>query len=308
MDFQRTLLIGAIAVLSFMLLTEWVAFKEEKNASLAEETTRLISNGGEGIALPELEDSPTAINTVSEADQEDIPAVPVDSDDEITLVQEAAKDSSRFIEVHTDVLQFAIDLEGGDIVELSLRKYLAELDDPGQPLVLLEENKALVYIAQSGLIGADGIDNNGRAMYTSTSSKYRLEDNEDTLLVDLSWQTNSDIKVTKRYILQRGEYLMDVQYLVENNSDERWQANLFGQIKRGNAPVPSASDNMMGMQPFLGVALTRPEERFTKFSFEDIQEDPFKEKITGGWIAIIQHYFLSAWSPRRTNLTTTARE
>jgi len=297
MDLQRTLLIGAIAVLSFMLLTEWVAFKEEKNASLAEETTRLISNGGEGIALPELEGSPTAINAISEADQEDIPAVPVDSDDEITLVQEAAKDRSRFVEVHTDVLQFAIDLEGGDIVELSLRKYLAELDDPGQPLVLLEENKALVYIAQSGLIGADGIDNNGRAMYTSTSSKYRLEDNEDTLLVDLNWQTNSDIKVTKRYILQRGEYLMDVQYLVENNSDERWQANLFGQIKRGNAPVPSASDNMMGMQPFLGVALTRPEERFTKFSFEDIQEDPFKEKITGGWIAIIQHYFLSAWIP-----------
>ena len=60
MDLQRTLLIGAIAVLSFMLLTEWVAFKEEKNASLAEETTRLISNGGEGIALPELEGSPTA--------------------------------------------------------------------------------------------------------------------------------------------------------------------------------------------------------------------------------------------------------
>ena len=100
--------------------------------------------------------------------------MPVDSDDEITLVQEAATDSGRFIEVHTDVLQLAIDLEGGDIVELSLRKYLAELDDPDIRLCFLEENKALVYIAQSGLIGADGIDSNGRAMYTSASSKYRL--------------------------------------------------------------------------------------------------------------------------------------
>ena len=53
----------------------------------------------------------------------------------------------------------------------------------------------------------------------------------------------------------------------------------------------------MGMQPFLGVALTQPDERFTKFSFEDIYEDPFKAQLPGGWIAIIQHYFLSAWIP-----------
>ena len=225
--------------------------------------------------------------------------MPVDSDDEITLVQEAAKDRSRFIEVHTDVLQFAIDLEGGDIVELSLRKYLAELDDPGQPLVLLEENKALVYIAQSGLIGADGIDNNGRAMYTSTSSKYRLEDNEDTLLVDLNWQTNSDIKVTKRYTLQRGEYLMDVQYLVENNSDERWQANLFGQIKRGNAPVPSASDNYAWGCSRSSVSRS-PDPRSASPSspLKIFRKILSKRKLPGGWIAMIQHYFLSAWIPR----------
>ena len=85
-----------------------------------------------------------------------------------------------------------IGLAAGDIVELSLRKYLAELDDPSQPLVLLEENKALVYIAQSGLIGPDGIDSDGRAKYTAAASKYTLEDGEYTLLVDLEWQSNSD--------------------------------------------------------------------------------------------------------------------
>ena len=54
---------------------------------------------------------------------------------------------------------------------------------------------------------------------------------------------------------------------------------------------------MMGMQPFLGVAITQPDDRFTKFTFEDLQEQPFKKKLPGGWVAMIQHYFLSAWIP-----------
>jgi YidC/Oxa1 family membrane protein insertase len=117
------------------------------------------------------------------------------------------------------------------------------------------------------------------------------------LIIDLHWQGDSEVKVIKRLTLQRGEYLIDVDYLVENNSSQRWQANLFGQIKRGSAPPPTATSNSMGMNPFLGVAVTQPDDRFTKFTFEDLVEDPFKAQLPGGWIAIIQHYFLSAWVP-----------
>ena len=88
-----------------------------------------------------------------------------------------------------------------------------------------------------------------------------------------------------------------MDYLVENKSDSRWQANLFGQIKRDSTPAPSSSDSGMGMQPFLGAAITQPDERFTKFSFEDMDEEPFKAQLPGGWIAMLQHYFLSAWIP-----------
>jgi YidC/Oxa1 family membrane protein insertase len=84
---------------------------------------------------------------------------------------------------------------------------------------------------------------------------------------------------------------------VENNSDQRWQANLFGQIKRDSSPPPSAESSGMGMQPFLGVATTQPDDRFTKFTFDDLAEEPFKAQLPGGWIAMIQHYFLSAWIP-----------
>jgi YidC/Oxa1 family membrane protein insertase len=75
------------------------------------------------------------------------------------------------------------------------------------------------------------------------------------------------------------------------------QVTPFVQLKRDSSPAPVASDAGMGMQPFLGSALTQPDQRFTKFDFEDMAEDPFKADLTGGWIAMLQHYFVSAWVP-----------
>ena len=291
MDLQRSLLIGAIAILSFMLLTEWVAFKEERTP-VPQQSSRLTDSGtGPGTDLPE-----TPANTAVE---EDLPAIPSE-DAQVAAVAPDPVDttpSTRIIQVHTDVLQMAIDLQGGDIIELALPKFLAKMDTPDVPFVLLEQNSTRTYIAQSGLIGINGIDTDGRASFETTASRFELEDGADSLTIDLLWQGSGDVKVTKRFTLRRGDYLIDINYLVENNSSERWQGNLFGQIKRDSSPPPASDSSGLGMQPFLGVALTQPEERFSKFSFEDMAEDPFKAKLPGGWIAMIQHYFLSAWIP-----------
>jgi YidC/Oxa1 family membrane protein insertase len=229
--------------------------------------------------------------------EDDIPAAPEQTASNPSPPTKIADAKTHIIQVYTDVLQLAIDLSGGDIVELSLPKYLAHLDNPNVPFVLLEDNDALIYIAQSGLIGANGIDSNGRARFTASAPRFSLKDGEDTLIVDLHWQGESDVKVTKRLTLRRGDYIIDVDYLVVNNSAEPWQANLFGQIKRQSAPPPSATDNAMGLKPFLGVAVTQPDAHFTKFTFDDLAEEPFKAQLPGGWIAMIQHYFLSAWVP-----------
>jgi len=298
MDLQRSLLIGAIAVLSVMLLTEWVAFKDAKTATVAQETSRLISNSGDvGSTLPELEvETPVAM-------EEDIPVDPDAVGAASETLEAPAANSGRIIQVHTDVLQLAIDLQGGDIIELGLSKYLEKQDNPDAPFVLLEQNQQLTYIAQSGLIGTNGIDKKGRATYTTTMSRFNLQDGKDSLTVDLSWQGDTGVKITKRFTLRRGDYLIDVDYLVENSSSSRWQANLFGQIKRDSSPPPSAESSGMGMQPFLGFAITQPDDRFTKFTFDDLEEESFKAQLPGGWIAMIQHYFLSAWipNPEQTN-------
>jgi YidC/Oxa1 family membrane protein insertase len=294
MDLQRSLLIGAIAVLSFMLLTEWVAFKEQRTPT-AQETSRLLSGTDTAQALPQPLAEPQAQDI-----EEDLPSAPLEQEQQATETDVAdlePANAGRIIQVHTDVLQLAIDLQGGDIVELALPQFLEKMDNPDVPFVLLENNNTRTYIAQSGLIGTNGIDSQGRATFTTSSSRFDLQDGEDSLTVSLNWQGEDGVKVTKRFTFHRGDYLIDVDFLVENNSESRWQANLFGQIKRDNSPAPAADSSGMGMQPFLGVAITQPDERFTKFTFEDMAEEPFKAKLPGGWIAMIQHYFLSAWIP-----------
>ncbi len=291
MDLQRSLLIGAIGVLSFMLLTKWVDFADTRTAASAVENVRLSADPVTSTA-----ELPVASAPDSAGASDDLPSVT-----ESAAPSEAPADkelgNTRIIQVHSDVLQLAIDLAGGDIVELALPKFPAELAKPDVPFVLLEQNDTRTYIAQSGLIGANGIDKENRPTYTTAASIYRMAEGKNELVVDLLWQDDSGIKVTKRFSLTRGDYLIGVEFLVENGSEDRWQANLFGQLKRDSSPTSSAAPGGMGLNPFLGAALTQPDEHFTKFTFGEMAEEPFKATLPGGWIAMIQHYFLSAWIP-----------
>ena len=299
MDFQRTLLIGAIALLSFMLLTEWVAFKDAKTTAAQPTASRLISSEPDGLpaANSELPLAPSV--TAPSTGDEDLPQAPEAIADQQTAAPVVTEGGtgSDIITVHTDVLQVAIDLQGGDIVELALPEHLEDIDTPDQPFVLLEQNERRIYVAQSGLIGPNGIDSESRARFTATQSRYELQPDADELQVDLMWQNAQGLSVTKRFTLRRGDYLMTVSYIVDNQTGERWQGNLFGQIKRDSSKPSTVDSSGMGLQPFLGAAITQPEERFTKFTFKDMQEEPFREQLPGGWIAMIQHYFLSAWIP-----------
>lgn len=292
MDLIRSLLIGVIAVLSFMLLTEWVAFREERIAS---STTQTQPAAGQTVApQPDLPDVPSdTIAPAPASGKEDIPTI-----EQPATPKPTPAPDSRQIFVTTDVMKMRIDLAGGDITEVALLDYPARLENPDVPFLLLEDNERRTYVAQSGLIGPGGIDNEGRARFSSASDRYQLSDSQDSLTVDLHITTDSGVEVTKRFTFTRGEYVVDVEYLVNNLSGAAWQGNLFGQIKRDSSGDPSQElSSGMGMVPFLGAATSLPDERFAKFDFEDMRDKPLKEKLEGGWIAMIQHYFLSAWIP-----------
>ena len=168
MDLQRSLLIGVIAVLSFMLLTEWVAFTGEREAQAVTPQTRL-TDSGTGIASASGQaDIPVTLDAPAVESSDDLPTLEPETTE---AAPQSSSNAGRIVQVYTDVLQLAIDLDGGDIVEVALPKHLAEIDNPDVPFVLLEQNANRVYVAQSGLIGPDGIDSTGRATVSAAQPR-----------------------------------------------------------------------------------------------------------------------------------------
>ena len=293
MDIPRYALIAASVLLGLMLLGEWTRFSDaQQEATL------------QPVPMVSADSSPVpsaSHNEVIAATDMDLP-----TGDDISLTGSPALDVSqpivasatgRIITVHTDVLEVKIDLVGGDVVGAALKNYPKTLDDPADPFVLLERNATRTYVAQSGLVGPDGIDQKERATYRAERDVYEQSGNEPLEVTIEHVGSNSALRVLKTFLFKPGSHTITVNQTISNPSAVVARVTPFVQLKRDSSPAPVASDAGMGMQPFLGSALTQPDQRFTKFDFEDMAEDPFRADLTGGWIAMLQHYFVSAWVP-----------
>ncbi|HEX7764099.1 MAG TPA: membrane protein insertase YidC, partial [Cellvibrio sp.] len=213
-------------------------------------------------------------------------------------LSEAAKvelAAEKLITVKTDSFDLVINPLGGDIVQLALPRHFLKLDTPDQPFVLLDNRDNHTYLAQSGLIGLNGTDTaQGRPLFSSEQQSYQLADGQEQLQVDLVLQ-QGDVKITKRFTFTRGDYLIKVDYLIDNQSAAAWSAQLYGQIKRDSQNFVKVS--ALEMNPFLGAAITTTDENYKKLTFAKIAEKEFKTTEKGGWVAMVQHYFISAWIP-----------
>lgn len=267
-----------------MLVIEWGEFQEARLPAISTETT--LTETTPGVEAPAVEDS--AAQEIPSAEGNAVPAPP-----------QAAAKRAQLVMVETDRLQVKIDTHGGDIVKVALPKYAAQLNSD-QPLVLLNRNDALTYVAQSGLVGPNGTDlpSGERPVYAVEQTEYRLGD-DDQVQVDLSLNQDG-VRIIKRFIFHRDSNLVDVNYLVDNQSTQLWTAHLYGQIKRDSFdPNPSGG---FGMRSFLGVSTTRLDENYVKYDLDRIAEERVNFERPGGWLAMVQHYFISAWIPDADNL------
>ncbi|WP_250460677.1 membrane protein insertase YidC [Microbulbifer litoralis] len=286
MDWQRYTLLGGIAAVVLALIFQWNEFKEERAPAVDRETVVRA----EAPTLPEQRETASSDSDVPQLQSE---ATQPRADDD---------QQRQFISVTTDVFDLLIDPRGGDIVKVALRDFDEELNTPDRPLILLNRTQHHTYIAQSGLIGPNGTDSNaGRPLFSSAATEYAMVEGKDTLTVDLTLKQDG-ANITKRYTFNRGDHLIGVSYLVDNTSDSDWSAAMFGQIKRDSREPPV--DVGIGVSPFLGAAIHTAEENYFKQDFEEIAESPTRETIEGGWVAMVQHYFLSAWVPPQDQQNT----
>lgn len=282
MDVQRVILIAALALVSYLMVLQW---NEDYGPAQQpqQQQTATVSAYGDSNSQP-VSELPQASDANQDAD------VPVSG-------QAVAKpvDSNKLISVRTDVLELLIDPKGGDVIHAALPEHESALNS-GQPFVLLEQNTNRTYVAQSGLVGQDGPDakSEGRPVYTSAQSEYTLEG--DSLSVDLTLTTETGVQITKRFTFQQGQYDVAVEYLVNNTGAEPFNAVLFGQIKRDGTADPSQQTSM-GMQSYLGGVFSTADNNYQKVDFGDMDEERFKATSPDGWVAMVQHYFLSAWIP-----------
>ena len=290
MDHTRNAIIAGLALVSYLLLLAWnedYPQQTQQNLNSSATTPQNSQNLPVSIAAAnnQSSDLPQAVNANAVASSESSPA------------------TERFITVTTPVHQLSIDLLGGDITSLALPKYPTSLESPEDPFVLLRNDNMGVYISQSGLIGTNGPDAspNGRPLYRAQQTNYTVQDGE--LNVDLFYTDPAGVEITKRFIFNADDYLVKIQYLLDNKSQNAWNVNLFGQIKRDNAPDPSTTGGF-GLRDFLGAAINLADDPYKKISFDDIDDGEPNHIVEGGWIAFSQHYFLSSWVPSGGQLNT----
>ena len=286
MDWQRTLLISGMAITAWLLVIQWNNFNDQR--------AKVVDSFNETVIeqTPYFSD-PSSIEAEEEVLSQELPTV-IQSGKEnsdIPLIRDL-----NLIEVRTDVLQVYIDPVGGDIVKVTLLDYLDELSAYGEPIALLDNSPDSLYISRSGIIGKNATDTvNGRPVFTSRASEYYLLDGETKLEVDLIY-SQEDVDFIKRFTFTDQGYVIDVSYFIDNKSFETWNGIFYGQIKR-NSRAPDLNDGRFGPAAFLGPAIREPEKNFAKYEFEDIEEGSIQTSIDGGWVSMVQLYFISAWIP-----------
>ncbi len=301
MDLTKYGLYTALAIVTYLMLLQWQEDYpptiDDGSSSRAEAPQIPNAQNGSQASNDLPSDIPSGVPEVITSNTSDTPTV-------AAISNPSAADttsSADLISIRTDTFEIRIDPVGGDIVYLALPFYLKQLDVPDDPFVLLDNQLGREYIAQSGLIGANGVDSDGRAIYRTTSASYSMSESADSLNVDLTTTTADGIEVIKRYGFNRDSYLIDISFIVNNRSSENWQANAFGQIKRDAFDDPSDAGGFG--RTYLGFVTTIEDDPYIEIEFDDIDDSGSSTReTTGGWVAFSQHYFITAWVPDAESL------
>tara|TARA_B110000977_G_scaffold96106_1_gene126778 strand:- start:8407 stop:10086 length:1680 start_codon:yes stop_codon:yes gene_type:complete len=293
MDIQRVLIMLGLAVTSYMLILAWNEDYYQGSTQTTEESVVVNDAYGTGDILPTMSE-PTSMGFTD--------IVPSLEGDDVTQAVVSVPVARNLVTVTTDVLVVKIDTLGGDIVSVALPKFPEKLETPEIPFVLVDPKNS--YVAQSGLIGPSGTDKKGtRPTFTADRMSFEMGSAPE-LTVTLSTVQLDGTTILKNYHFTRGDYLVDVDYQITNLGESAWKGGLFAQIKRdGQSPV-SSSENLMGMQPYVGGATRSDDEFYRKLEFDDLEEEPYKLTLDEGYIAMVQHYFVSAWVPRELSGNT----
>lgn len=213
-----------------------------------------------------------------------------------TIEQQPAKAlQGKIIHVKSNLIEAEINSIGGDISYLALLKHPDTLDKT-KPLVLFQKGVGTHnYVAQSGLLGSGLPTHN--SLFTSEQDNYELSKNENQLQVRLKANEDSALKVVKVITIKRDSYLIDVDYELENGSQQAIDVSGYFQLIR-DSRTPEGGSRFL--PTYTGAAIYTEKEKFKKIAFSDVEKGKveYPKQASNGWIGLLQHYFVAAWLPK----------
>lgn len=303
MEQQRLMLFVALAFILFLMFDAWqqdhatdeVSAPRTSPSQAASTTSSTNSNDGVPVAPVQIETTPDTVPVASSTS-----IVPTEQSRDIFK-------QGQSIHVVTDVLDVTINTVGGDIRQLKLLDYPTKLNEQDNPFLLMDEKLPRIFVAQSGFTGKTTDANsfvsapNHLDTYKTERTSYVLDESKDSMDVNLYWTSKDGVQFIKTYTFHRGSHKVDVKQTVENRTSKNWRGNTYYQLQRTQV---SEVDQSQFIYTYMGGVIYSPEERYEKIKFEDMLESNLKRDITGGWAAMIQHYFLAAWIPEKQTVET----
>jgi YidC/Oxa1 family membrane protein insertase len=287
MDNIRLILVLALAGVLFMIYSAWVedygpvaqaTATSPREASVAEAGAAGDAGGSGTTPLPT--DAPAVAP----------PSVPGDDPTGSPDTRLVAP-----IVVETDVMRAEISPRGGTIENLWLRDYAVTAERPEENFQLLKAQPPNMFIVQSGLLGQPQSSfPTHEAIFTPAASRYSLAAGEDELVVSLRWEGETGIAVTKTYHFKRGDYLIKATQRIENLGAEAVAVRAYQQLQRTELIDPNKTKFVA---TYTGGVYYGPEVKYKKEDFKQMTKQALEAQITGGWVAMIQHYFMAAWIP-----------
>ncbi|PUE27785.1 membrane protein insertase YidC [Limnohabitans sp. JirII-29] len=284
-DIRRTILWVIFGFSMVLLWDQWQVHNGHKATFFPTPTTASSSK-----EVPAIAASSTATNNAG------VPsAVASASSMTLPLADAASSKAKEYVDVQSDVLKLRFDTEGATVSRVEFLEH-ADVNHVGKNVVLLDDSKDRIYLAQTGLIGSATSDAlpTHKSQMTVHPGVRSLQKYASEVSVTFESPVQNGVKLVKTYTLKRGAYDVAVKHEIVNVGQQDVAPQLYFQLVRdGNKPTGESSF----YSTFTGPAVYTEAKKYQKVEFADIKKkkvDVEKQSLNG-YIAMVQHYFFSAW-------------
>ncbi|MFM2427046.1 MAG: hypothetical protein RL707_872 [Pseudomonadota bacterium] len=278
-DIRRTILWVIFGFSMVLLWDQWQVHNGQKATFFPTPAQQAKVAAESASAVPQVAGVPTAIAPTGV----------------VVPVTETRAASKELVQVETDLMKFSFDSEGGTLARVEMLKH-ADEHKLGSQVVLLDDSKDRIYMAQTGLISSvAGVAlPTHKTLMTVRPGARKLKDGDNELSITFESAAQGGVKLVKTYTVKRGAYDMAVKHDIVNTGTQDVAPQLYFQLVRdGNKPAGESSF----YSTFTGPAVYTEAKKYQKVEFADIKKKKVdvEKQSTTGYIAMVQHYFVSAW-------------